>query len=181
MTPSSFRNLRALERLNVAGVGLSLAALTAAIGLHLDGNPSTAFGVGVPTLDFGTLWARLLRWPRTLMGTSLRVAWLLSVPLAAANAALAAALVFGGAESHLRGGEVLMFLGMGATLGVVVWGPALLATPRPSSAAATRSAMAIGWSTLIALRREARPTPVRRPGGRTCSPQRERSLPRPTP
>lgn len=129
MIPSSFRSLRALGHLNVAGVGLSLAAVTAAVfGLSMGGAPHIAIAVGVPTLVLGTAWARLLRWPRTLGGSSVRVAWLLSIPLAAANAGLAAALFFGATGPHMGFVQLIVVLLMGATMGVVFWGPALAFT-----------------------------------------------------
>ncbi len=127
MIPSSFRGLRALEHLNVAGVGLSLAAVTAAV-FGADGDSHIAIVVGVPTLVLGAVWARLLRWPRTLTGTSVRVGWLLSIPLAAANAGIAAALFFGSQGPRIGFLQIVLVLCAGATMGVVVWGPALIAT-----------------------------------------------------
>jgi len=124
--------MRALRSLNIAGVGLSLASITClTLGSIAGGDDSiglAAFVVGLPTLAVGVFWARLLRWRRTVGKSQLRMGWLLSIPLAALNAALAAGVLM---STEARGDRVLGFLvGMlaGATYGVFVWFPALLLT-----------------------------------------------------
>ncbi len=123
--------MRALRSLNIAGVGLSLAAITSLVLGSIAGDSAlwrASFVVGLPTLVIGVLWARLMRWRRTVGKSQLRMGWLLSIPLAMLNAALAAGVLL----SHQDGKErVLLFLaGMlaGVTYGVFVWFPALLLT-----------------------------------------------------
>lgn len=127
--PSSFRTLRALERLNVAGVGLSLAAMTAAVFRGMLGHErGLAFWVGVPTVALGALWAQLLRSPRTVGQTTIRRGWLLSIPLAALNAGLAAGLMLSGLPDRFRVGEFFAGILVGVTFGAMFWGPALILT-----------------------------------------------------
>ena len=80
MIPAPFRSLRALRALNVAAVGLALAAAVAAV-FGVGPGPWAPVFTGLPTLALGTLWALLLRWPRTIKNTSFRVGWAASVPL----------------------------------------------------------------------------------------------------
>lgn len=128
MIPASFRALRLLERLNVAAVGLSLAAVTSSVfgvGFH---ERTIGLWSGVSTLIFGTLWARLLRWPQTFPNSTFRVAWVLSVPLAATNAGLALGLIASRLPEHFRVSEFFGGLFLGSTVGVIFWGPALAMT-----------------------------------------------------
>lgn len=127
---SVFRSRKALEALATAAVGTSLAAATGAVFCKIfGGDGAIGLVAALPTLLLGTLWAKLLRSPRTVAGTTIRLGWLLSVPLAAANAALAAGLLFASGES---GGKAItnFFLGMlmGATIGAYFWIPGLLLT-----------------------------------------------------
>jgi hypothetical protein len=98
--PSAFRARRLLESINNLAVGASLAAATSFVSygvLFVFGyyHPEyIAWITGVPTLMFGVLWATLLRRPQTFRDSKLRVAWLLSAPLAMANAGVVAGLLF---------------------------------------------------------------------------------------
>jgi hypothetical protein len=127
MIPKAFQSRKSLRNLNIFAVGLSLAALTATL-LGRIGSASDPLiqvvGTALPTLLLGALWASLLRISKTVGGTQLRIGWVLSIPLAALNAACAAALTTAseGIEKSLA-----MFLA-GGTLGFVLWGPALLLT-----------------------------------------------------
>jgi hypothetical protein len=121
--PAPFRSLRALRVLNVTAVGLALAAVVAAV-FGMGGDPKAPFATGMPTLVVGTLWALLLRWPRTIKNTSFRVGWVTSVPLAALNGGVACALVMGDSSSF----PPLAAFVAGATFGAMVWLPALLLT-----------------------------------------------------
>jgi hypothetical protein len=76
-------------------------------------------------LFFGVLWARGLRSKRCVGTTSVRVGWLSSVPLAAANAGVAAAVCL--KHGELDSGSFGMFLA-GATIGAIIWLPALIVT-----------------------------------------------------
>ncbi len=126
-----FRSPKVLARLNIASVGASLAAATAAVFrvlLSADG-PMIVFVTGFPTLLLGMLWARVLRSPTTLGSTSFRRGWLLSLPLAIANSSLAGGLLmlFGErSPNHIE----RFFSGvlLGATFGVMFWLPGLLLT-----------------------------------------------------
>jgi hypothetical protein len=133
----AFRTLRALRTLNVAGVGLSLAALTSVVFSYMVqemsfGGPTLV--TGLPTLLLGTLWAMLLRWRVEIAVGSrkIRAGWLLSIPLAAANGGLAAGILLAG-DGHPREAVRLIeqFLGgafLGVTFGALIWVPALILT-----------------------------------------------------
>ena len=87
------------------------------------------FFVSVPTLLIGALWAGLLRLPRNFGPFNIRLGWVLSIPLAMANAGLACAglLLFDRGGSH----DLTRFFGgfvLGASVGAFVWIPALLLT-----------------------------------------------------
>jgi hypothetical protein len=116
--------------LNVAAVGLSLAAVVSAgfNGVVPGPNHVIAMATGVPTLILGMVWAWLLRIPGTVGNTGVRSGWAASVPLAMFNASIAAgvALAFERSMPSVAG----LFGGMllGATLGAIVWIPALVAT-----------------------------------------------------
>ena len=126
VVPRAFRSLRMLSNLNVGAVGLSLAAATTAIMSHV-GERNVALFIGVPTLMAGGAWAALLRWRATLGSSSIRWGWLLSVPIAALNGSVCCALTMVSSGSvtleSLFGGALL-----GATLGAIIWLPALFAT-----------------------------------------------------
>src|SRR5687767_7839030 len=98
--PRVFQSLRALRALNVASVGLALAAATAPVFAHVFSKASMfgQFGVwvGVPTLVLGVVWAMLLRLRATVGKTTIRWGWLASIPLAMVNGALACGLMFAG-------------------------------------------------------------------------------------
>jgi len=133
----AFRTLRALRTLNVAGVGLSLAALTSVVFSYMVhdmsfGGPTLV--TGLPTLLLGTLWAMLLRWRVEIAVGSqkIRAGWLLSIPLAAANGGLAAGILLTSEGASFGIGQLLeKFLGgafLGVTFGALVWVPALILT-----------------------------------------------------
>jgi hypothetical protein len=132
--PSTFRSLSLLRALNVAAVGLSLAALTAGIGVSMMGTNPFGFsglGVALPTLLVGVVWALVLRTRATVAGSQLRWGWLASVPLAMANGALSCGVLMAWEEHGDLGVTIERFLGglfLGATFGAFVWVPALLAT-----------------------------------------------------
>lgn len=132
MTPPQrlFRARQRLEALAVAAVGVSMAAATGAVFRALmgnGGNGAVVWYTAVPTLVLGTLWAVLLRWRKTVGTTSLRMGWLLSVPLAALNGGLAAGLLLLNDRSP-AGGLERFFLGMlmGTTFGAMFWIPGLV-------------------------------------------------------
>jgi hypothetical protein len=89
--------------------------------------PGLALGTALPTLLLGALWAALLRWKRTLGSTSVRVGWLLSVPLAALNAGVACGVMFA-TEGNDPFTKLLLGAMIGATFGAFIWIPALIAT-----------------------------------------------------
>lgn len=132
MLPSPFRSLRSLRTLNIAGVGLSLAAITSLVlgGItnEHDSLWLSAFVTGLPTLAVGVLWARLLRWKRTVGKSTLRVGWLLSIPLAMLNASLAAAVLLSQQSGQSRATNFLFGLLIGASYGAIIWIPALMLT-----------------------------------------------------
>jgi lysylphosphatidylglycerol synthetase-like protein (DUF2156 family) len=127
--PSAFRSLRLLRALNVAAMGLSLAAATG--GVFSYGFEAFAFGViaGLPTLLYGLAWAVILRIRATVGKSKLRWGWLASVPLAICNGALAGGLLMA-TEPGSDNALTKMFFGAiaGATFGAIFWVPGLLAT-----------------------------------------------------
>ncbi|MBI5517008.1 MAG: hypothetical protein HY909_24715 [Deltaproteobacteria bacterium] len=129
MSQGLFRNRRTLAILNVAAVGLALAATTAAAFRALLSGQEIVWVTAAPTLVLGTLWAALLRWRRTVGRSTFRVAWLFSIPLAMVNAAVAGGLLFlsepGRADRLMN---FLMGMVLGATFGAIFWVPALLVT-----------------------------------------------------
>lgn len=131
MEPTPFRARRFLERIADLAIGFSLAAITAAVFTSIFGANEGAIGLitGLPTLVFGTLWALLLRWRRTVFNGRVRVGWLASIPLAMMNGAVAAGLMLSTLD-HSSKPLINFIMGMvaGATIGVMFWGPALLAT-----------------------------------------------------
>lgn len=135
--PESFRSKSTLQTLSQLSVGTSLAAATALSLTHLlhgMGGARATLGlvVAVPTLLVGMLWVRVLRWPKTVGKTSLRLGWLLSPVLAALNAGLACSLMLfaEGRPGGLSDMLVRLFGGfiLGVTFGAIVWVPALMAT-----------------------------------------------------
>jgi len=128
MIPPAFSAPKVLRRLNMIAVGLSLAAATAAAFSILDKGFS-GLVTGAPTLVFGVIWAWLLRIPNTIGSSKVRWAWLASVPLAAINAGFSAGLLF--ATDNGKSFEIMTFFGgmaLGATFGIFLWAPALVAT-----------------------------------------------------
>jgi hypothetical protein len=129
--PVVFATPRSLRALNVVAVAASLAACTSAVFMRLD-PPSWAWVVvaGVPTFVVGGAWAALLRWQKATR-SGLRYGWLLSVPLAMLNAALAGGLycmtvpLFRAEDDNT--GSFFTGALLGATFGVMFWLPSLLA------------------------------------------------------
>ncbi len=125
IVPTPFRAQQNLARLNVAAVGLSLAAATAAV-MHGVGNAPLA--IFFPTAIIGALWAWILRTQATLtvFGKKRNVGWLVSPALAAMNsAAIGALLLF---EPRQVFGSMAAGALVGATVGAIFWIPALLLT-----------------------------------------------------
>lgn len=125
-----FRARQQLEALAVAAVGVSMAAATGAVFRALmgsGGDGKVVWYTAVPTLVLGTLWAVLLRWRKTVGTSSLRMGWLLSVPLAALNGGLAAGLLLLNDRTP-AGSLERFFLGvlMGTTFGAMFWIPGLV-------------------------------------------------------
>jgi hypothetical protein len=126
MVPASFKTERALEVLNVAAVGLALAAVVAGVTGVLA--QEAIVMTGIPTWILGTVWAWVLRVPKTVGKSTFRWGWVASMPLAILNASLAGGLLYG---TQRVGYTVWDFLGgaiLGATFGAFVWLPALFLT-----------------------------------------------------
>lgn len=126
---AAFRSLATLRALNVVAVGASLAAATGVFfGRFFGGtlDERIAAVAAVPTLAFGVVWAMLLRRRATVGRSTLRWGWLASVPLAAANGATAAALLFALDKSDPEAWLIGAMLG--ATVGAMFWVPGLIAT-----------------------------------------------------
>ncbi len=134
--PSAFtRTRRSLEVLNIGSVGFALAAITSAIlgGMFAHGNHHSlagAVGLGVPTLFVGALWAWLLRQKKRLsVGKfSVRLGWVMAIPLAMFNAGLALGALIVLEDSSPSVADFGLGMILGATFGAVIWIPALLLT-----------------------------------------------------
>jgi hypothetical protein len=127
--PRAFRSLAALRNLNVFAVGLSMAAITAVVFFGaFEHSLPVVMATGGSTLVVGMLWALLLRWRNTVGNTKLRTGWLLSVPLAALNAAISAGLLFAFRDLSQQSfiGKFLVSALLGATFGAMFWLPALV-------------------------------------------------------
>ena len=127
MIPAAFVAPKVLRRLNIAAVGLALASATAAI-FGVGAYEFSGLLTGVPTLAFGLMWAFLLRVPSTVGKSKVRWGWLASIPLAAMNSGLAAALWFSTSGHGNPFGSFLEGMVAGATFGMIFWVPALLLT-----------------------------------------------------
>lgn len=105
-----------------------MAAATAAV-FHamMFSTPGVMLAVCLPTLFVGLIWALLLRNPRTVRpGSTFRVAWLWSIPLAAFNSGLAAGLMM---VLEAQSGYLQRFFGgflLGISVGATIWIPAML-------------------------------------------------------
>lgn len=127
--PTTFRDPRLLGILNTAAVGLALGSLVGASFEMFWSSLASDLGrlaliTGIPSLVVGTLWAHLLRLQNTISRFKIRTGWVVSVPLAMLNAALAAGALLGTSE-HSAGAWLGGML-LGATFGVMFWLPALL-------------------------------------------------------
>ncbi len=113
----------------IVPVGFALAAIVSpSFAAVLEKSPAIAFVIGLPTLLFGALWAALLRWRRTVGSTSIRVGWVASIPLAMLNAVVSCLLVVGVFDTEVTAKDLLGAAGIAATLGAILWVPALLGT-----------------------------------------------------
>jgi hypothetical protein len=126
VVPSIFASQKLLARINVAAVAFALAACTAV--LFTAARFTNGWVVGLPTVLVGTAWAALLRRPRTVGSTSIRLGWLLSIPLAASNAGLACVGLFASEPNASTLWAIIGGMFVGATFGIFIWGPALLMT-----------------------------------------------------
>lgn len=114
---------------------MTLAATTSLVFGYLLHDPyfgPSTLVTGLPTLVVGTCWAALLRWREEVkLGRwKPRLGWLLSVPLAALNGALAGGILIA-SEQTSSNEWFFKFLGgafMGSTFGIIVWLPALMVT-----------------------------------------------------
>jgi len=126
--PHAFRSLGILRVLNVLAVGFALAGVSSAVGGAFLGHGAGVV-VGLPTLLCGVVWAMVLRIRATIGRSPVRWSWLASVPLAAINAALACGLLFTtGAYNTADVGSFVTGAAIGASLGAIIWIPALIAT-----------------------------------------------------
>jgi hypothetical protein len=120
VVPSVFRRSRLAAALNVAAIGFALAAVTATLLCDM-GRPLVVAGT---TLLVGWPWAALSRTRRAAGKRLFRGGWwFASAALAMFNAGLAAGLGGRVAPTDVASGFFI-----GATYGVIVWGPALAAT-----------------------------------------------------
>jgi len=118
--PSVFQRSRLVPALNVAAMGFALAAVTGTLLCDL-GRPLIVVGT---TLLVGWPWAALSRTRRAAGKRFFRGWWwFASAALAMLNAGLAASL--GG---RFAATDVVSGFFIGTTYGVIVWGPALVAT-----------------------------------------------------
>ena len=118
---NGFGSTRTLRNLNVAAVGLALAACTAAIFARSLQIPGLA--TGPTTLVAGVAWALCMRSRRTVGRSKLRKGWVWSIPIAIANAGVSC-----GIYAEMDSGSFVGGLIMGMTVGMVVWMPALFCT-----------------------------------------------------
>lgn len=129
-TIRTFRSLATLRILNVIAVGASLAGATgtvfAAVATGGGGDTFTMVS-SISTFLFGLGWASLLRARPAPGHRGWRRGWLAAVPLAMGNAAVScAALGLGSGDSLVE--NLLKGAFLGATVGAVIWVPALIAT-----------------------------------------------------
>jgi hypothetical protein len=125
--PRAFGAPRLVREINIAAVGLSLSAVTAGVFGAMS-HELSGFVTGLPTLLVGALWAYVLRSPRTIGNSRVRWGWLLSVPLAMANAGLSAGLLMLGERGNDSLSGFVVGIALGATFGIMFWGPALVFT-----------------------------------------------------
>lgn len=90
----TFRSLATLKVLNVVAVGASLAAATGTAFRGMFPDDAALTFVMLSTLAHGIAWASALRARATIGRSRLRLGWLLSLPLAMSNAAIACGLLF---------------------------------------------------------------------------------------
>lgn len=131
VVPAAFRSKKSLERINIAAVGLAMASLTAMMfSMVWSSRADIPLITGLPTLLWGVLWARVLRWEKTVPGTPMRWGWLLSILLAALNGGTALGLMIAKSGNSSPLETVWKFFGgmlLGMTFGAIAWIPGLLA------------------------------------------------------
>lgn len=125
MIPVVFRTPRSLGALNVLAVGFAIASATTAAFTLADAHEAWPVIVGAPSLFVGLVWAMILRRRDTIGSTNIPLGWLLSVPLAALNGALACGLLMT-LESGHDAGSFFGGMVLGATFGILLWAPGLL-------------------------------------------------------
>lgn len=121
--PEAFRAPRVLRWLNILAVGSSLSAATGLV-LGTFMGASVALASSVSTLFFGVAWARIVRIRRR----GRPVGWLVAVPLASMNAGAAFCIDRIDPASPFSLSHIVTAFVVGATVGVFVWGPALVVT-----------------------------------------------------
>jgi hypothetical protein len=124
--PSAFRRPGVVAALSTTSVATSLASLvyvTFAVMFHDDAFPQAS---ALTTLAVAVAWMASFRIERTVGRRKLPLGFVLSLPLAALNAALA-----GGVLMQMHSFDVARFLGgmvFGVTFGALVWLPAWVVT-----------------------------------------------------
>ncbi len=129
-TPWFLRPHRWVAHVETLALACTAAAgATAAFGYPI-GSGATGLVAGAPTLFTAGCWVGLVRLnPRFGEESGPRVRWMAALPLAAANGAMGGGLfclLYGGL-GHLPSTFVSGAI-LGATVGIIYWGPALLAT-----------------------------------------------------
>jgi len=129
-TPWFLRPHRWVAHVETLALACTAAAGATAVFGHVMKGVATGLVAGVPTLVTAGCWVGLVRLNlRFGEESGPRARWMAALPLAAANGAMGGGLscvLYGGlghVPSTFVGGAIL-----GATLGVLYWGPALLAT-----------------------------------------------------
>jgi hypothetical protein len=129
-TPWFLRLHRWVAHVETLALACTAAAGATAVFGSLMKGVATGLVAGVPTLVAAGCWVGLVRLnPRFGEEQGPRARWMAALPLAALNGAAGAGLFcslyggFGHGPSTFVGGAIF-----GATVGIVFWGPALLAT-----------------------------------------------------
>jgi hypothetical protein len=132
--PKGFDELRSLRNANVFAVAASMAAMTGAVFGWFGRPGADDVMAGIPTVTtflVGLAWAATLRVRKRVTRRQWQLGWVLSVPLAALNGALAAGVLFVSDGRGTAIDQLGRFLGgmvAGLTIGAVIWIPALVAT-----------------------------------------------------
>lgn len=128
LLPAAFRVSRTLAGLQTVALACALSAMCGAAFSYLSDRGAIGLVAAAPTLFIALLWIGLVRMHARFGVAKSRFRWLSAVPLAAVNGAVAGGLfckTFGWLHvpSTFSGGALL-----GATVGIVYWGPGLLLT-----------------------------------------------------